>query len=121
MTDASQEVITGLLAAAFEAVPKALIVSDYRTIIFANAAMRSLLRVAGRAQIEGRDPLDFLHPDMYEAVQERRRLLRNGASGFRNLPVKLVAADGETIGADLAITPIEHDGFRFAVLLYEPK
>ena len=121
MTDANQDAITGLLAAAFEAVPKALLVSDYRTIIFANAAMRALLRVASREQIEGRDPLDFLHPDTHDAVRERRRLLRSGATGFRNLPTKLLAADGETIGADLAITPVEHDGFRFAVLLYEPR
>ena len=121
MTDASQQVVAGLLAAAFEAVPKPLIVSDYRTIIFANASMRALLRVASPTQIEGRDPLDFLHPDTHEAVRERRRMLRSGATGFRNLPIKLLAADGETIGAELAITPIEHDGFHFAVLLYEPK
>jgi len=121
MDDAGRDVIAGLLAAALEALPKPIVVSDYQTIIFANAAMRSLLRVASRTQIEGRDPLDFLHPDTHEAVKERRRLLRNGAAGFRNLPIKLLAADGETIGADLAITPIEHEGFRFAVLLYEPK
>ena len=121
MTDASHDVVAGLLAAALEAVPRPLVVSDYRTIIFANAAMRSLLRVSDPSQVEGRDPLDFLHPDIHEAVNERRRLLRAGTSGFRNLPIKLLTLDGDTVNTELTITPIEHDGFHFAVLLYEPK
>jgi PAS domain-containing protein len=122
MADADQSVVVAeLLAAALEALPKPLLVSDYRTIIFANACMRSLLRVDDRSQIEGRDPFAILHPDMHEAVAERRRLLRNGASGFRDLPVKLLTSDGETVHARLAITPIEHEGFRFAVLTYEPR
>lgn len=122
MADASQDgVVDGLLAAALEAMPKPLILSDYRTIIFANAAMRALLRVPDRSQIEGRDPLCFLHPDIHDAVNERRKLLASGASGFSRLPTKLISSDGETIVAELTITPVDHHGYRFAVLLYEPK
>ena len=121
MADARQDVVAGLLAAALEAVPKPLVVSDYRSIIFANASMRSLLRVSSRTEVEGRDPLDFLHPDIHEAVNERRHRLRDGANGFRDLPIKLVTADGDVVIADLSITPIEHEGFHFAVLLYDPK
>jgi two-component system, sporulation sensor kinase A len=122
MADAYQDlVVAELLATAFEAVPKPLIVSDYRTIIFANSSMRALLRVESPSQIEGHDPLEFLHPDIHEAVNERRRLLRDGAKGFRDLPIKLVTTDGGIVNASLAITPIEYEGFRFAVLMYEPK
>jgi PAS domain-containing protein len=121
MADANQDdaIVSALLAAAFEAIPRPLVVSDYRTIIFANESMRSVLRVSDRAEIEGRDPLDIIHPDLHEAVNERRRLLRDGANGFADLPVKLVAIDGTAINTKLSITPLEHEGFRFAVLLYE--
>ena len=121
MAEAAQNLaVAEILAAAFEVLPKPIIVSDYRVVILANAAMRALLHVEDRSDIEGVEAITLLHPDVREAVLERKRLLLAGASGFHDVPIKLLASDGTTVHARVTVTPIEHGDTQFAVLLYEP-
>lgn len=122
MADVDRDVaVARLLAAAMEALPKPLLVSDYRKIIFANASMRSVLRVAQRSQIEGHSALDFLHPDVHEAMMARREIFLRSPRAFSDVPLKLLATDGTAVSGLADIIPVECDAFRFVVVAHEPR
>ena len=110
-----------LLAAALDVVPHPLIVSDFRSVLFANAQMRALLGYSDRSELEGLDPLQIVHPDVHEAMRARRELLSNGSRGLTGVPTKLLAADSSVIAATVTIIPLRHEGFRCAVFTFTPR
>lgn len=107
MTDASQEVITGLLAAAIEAAPFATLITDARVVVFANAAARKLLKCEDRLTLEGKLVSEIVHRDGLETSRMRAEILKRSSNALHNLPVKLVALDGSRVSLLVAGTPIE--------------
>ena len=109
-----------MCAAALEVLPDIVLLHDEERILFANAACRRFLGATRPEDLEGH-PLDtIVHPDARDAGRERRRLLLDGDSPLKGIPVKLVALDGELKHLTVDAHPLVFDGVKAALVVAAP-
>lgn len=87
----------GLHEAALEGMPLPVIVHDLEMVIYANAEACRALGAASRELLEGRPLSEITHPDGREAGSERRRFLMETGHVFRDIAVKMLDVNGETV------------------------
>jgi PAS domain S-box-containing protein len=102
--------LTGLCAAALEAIPRPVVVSDHETILFANAAAARQLGAKTSAELIGLSISELLHPDCHDTAAERRRLLEESGHELHGLPSKVVGRDGSIISTVTDAHSIEFGG-----------
>jgi PAS domain S-box-containing protein len=107
------------MASLFEALPCPLVVTDLKSILFANAHARSMLKYAIPSDIVGRAFLDILHPDAHEAALHRAELLARTRKGLKRVPVKMLASDGSSVDVWVDATPVDHGSRCVFVFSYE--
>jgi PAS domain S-box-containing protein len=93
-----------------ELVPDAIWIEREGRIAFVNRACLQLLGADSVAQLLGRSPLDFIHPDFHSlAISRRKRLL---ADPQRNLYIekKIVPLHGEPKDVEVAETSFHDEG-----------
>jgi PAS domain S-box-containing protein len=108
-----------LLVAAFEALPRAIVISDFDRIVFANTHMCRLLGYEDRSAIVGSEYFFILHPDVRGAASERNKALRTGAA-VRGVPVKLITSGEHAINARFDVQQLVHEGTLYGVFVFEP-
>lgn len=102
--------LPGLCAAALEAIPRPVIVSNHTTILFANIAAARVFGAQAASQIIGLPANELLHPDCHATAAMRRQLLAESNQGLHDLPSKVVGVDGSIISTVTHAQPIELDG-----------
>jgi PAS domain S-box-containing protein len=112
------ELVAALLAAALQAIPHPLLISDYETILWVNEPCRRLLGAAKVDDIYSRPALDFAHPDMHEAMAERKDVVLLRHQRMDDLPMKFLALDGSARPDTVSLVPIEFDGRTCALALF---
>jgi PAS domain S-box-containing protein len=112
-TDA--ELVSALIAAAVQAIPHPLLISDYETVLWVNEPCRRLLAGSGTQDVTGRSVLDVVHPDMRKATAERKDVVLHRNQPMDGLPMKFVALDGSVVSDTVSLVPIEFDGRKCAL------
>lgn len=85
-----------------EVSPDAIFINRGGKIVFINRQGLDLLGAKGTQEVLGRSPLEFVHPDSHQTVEERIGLLLSGAA--EEVPVveeKFVRIDGSVVDAEL--------------------
>ena len=99
-----------MFEAILEVIPDIVLIHDAEVILFANAACRRFLAAQSPGDLEDR-PVDLIvHPDAYDAGRERRQLLLEGGRSIKNIPLKVIARDGQTKRVTVDAHPLELDG-----------
>jgi len=114
------ESLEGLCAAALDALPRSIIVSDHDNVLFANAAAARVIGAESSAELIGMGVNEIVHPDSHAAAAQRRQLLASSRQGLHGLPTKLVRRDGSTLSAITDAHPIEFGGGAAFVFLARP-
>jgi len=101
-------------------VPDIIMIHNEELVLFANAACRRFLAAQSPADIEGR-PVDIVvHADSFAAGRERRRLLLEGGSPIKGIPVKIVSLDNQTKHVTVNAYPLAVDGHVPAAAIIAP-
>lgn len=83
-------------------VPDAIWVERDNLIAFVNEACIGLLGADSAAEVVGRSPLHFIHPDFHDLAAERRRQLAAGCAPNSLVEKKIVRLDGRTTEVEIA-------------------
>ncbi|MCU0420713.1 MAG: PAS domain S-box protein [Cyclobacteriaceae bacterium] len=89
--------------------PLGIAVHHRGILLFANPFVCDLLGAAGRAQLEGRPLMDFVHAD-YQAVAQERSAQADRAEPLPPVEQKLVRLDGTTVTVIVSSIPIIYRG-----------
>jgi PAS domain S-box-containing protein len=82
--------------------PDAMLVHRRGTIIFANDACARLFGAASADELQGKDHLDFVHPDDRDAVKERMERFSGDFESVRRTETKFVRLDGRELHVGVA-------------------
>lgn len=85
--------------AALDALPHAVLVHDFSTILYVNTAACRAFRADEPSQLVGRQVAELVHPDGRAAGEQRRKMVLDQGATFTRLDVKLLALDGSVIYA----------------------
>ena len=90
--------------------PDAVVVHSGGEVVYVNAAGVKLYGASSPAEIIGKNPLDFVHPDYREAVQARMagHVEKGGPAPL--MEQKYIRADGSIIDVEVSGVPINYDG-----------
>jgi PAS domain-containing protein len=113
----SSAVRRSMFEAALEVLPDIVLIHDEELILFANAACRSLLAAESPQDLEGHPIELIVHPDAFAAGRERRRLLLDGDRVLRNIPLKVVALDGEAQHLTADAHPLVFNGAKAGMVI----
>ncbi len=94
--------------------PDAVVVHSGREIIYVNSAGVKLYGASSPAEIIGKNPLEFVHPDYREAVQARMADYAERREPAPLMEQKYIRADGGTIDVEVVGVPINYGGKRAA-------
>ena len=100
-----------------EHLPDIVYINRYERIIYINPAGVRLLRANSEADILGRSPFDFIHPDFHELVRERIHRAREAPMASPLTENCLVALDGTEIPVEVtAISYNSGEGIDIQVI-----
>jgi PAS domain S-box-containing protein len=85
--------------------PDGILIHANGNVRFANRGLADLLRVRDAAELVGIPVMEIVHPDSREAVRERIKQLRDGATALPWLEQKLVRKDGSIVEVEAAARP----------------
>ena len=88
--------------------PDAVVVHSGREIIYVNSAGVKLYGASSPAEIIGKNPLEFVHPDYREAVQARMADYAERREPAPLMEQKYIRADGGTIDVEVVGVPINY-------------
>jgi len=111
------ERLEGLCAAALNALPRTVVVSDSDRILFANDAAARALGAESATELIGMSVDEIVHPDSHAAAAQRRELLARSRQELRGLPTKLRLRDGTAVNTIADAHPVEFDGQSAFVFL----
>src|SRR4029077_12789442 len=86
--------------------PDAIWVHRQGTIIIANRACEALLGASSPGELLGRNVLDFVHPDLREAVREKIQNQPYDTNPVRHYDSKSVGVDGREIDVEVVVCSI---------------
>ena len=115
---AGRALVAGLVSAAVAAVPHPLMISDYDTVVFANAPACEIMRARTLDELVGQPADRFVHPDIREAYALRKPLIVERRQSIRDVPTKFVALDGSAIVGRSHLISIEFDGRPSVMWVY---
>ena len=98
-----------------ELVPDAIWIERENAIVFANRACLQLLGAETAAQVIGRSPLDFIHPEFHALAAQRREQLGVGSETNALIEKSIVRIDGGTTDVEMAESRF-HDQGTVAIL-----
>lgn len=115
-TTASNEI--GLLHAAMNLLPQAILIHSETQVLFANLATLELLGADDPAQLVGLPVSRIVHPDAAAAGAARRALLLEHGHAVSELPLKLVGVDGVSRYVSVSGRAIDYaDGERAIMVI----
>jgi PAS domain S-box-containing protein len=85
----------------FEIVPDPVWIDLHHRLVLANTAMVTMLRASSAADIVGKSPFDFIHPDYHALIRSR---IRQALSTEKTMPViqeRLVRFDGSEVWVEV--------------------
>jgi two-component system, LuxR family, sensor kinase FixL len=100
----------------FELFPDAAILEIDGRIISANASALRLLGAEKSGQVEGREILEFTHPDSHRSLRDRLVRLPEGKSESTGVEEKFVRLDGKEVTVSLVLKSVDFGGV-FATLV----
>ena len=118
VTPVDRELVAELVSAAVDSVPHPLVITDYATILFANAPACRLNGLTRPDELVGQPLSRFLHPDTREAVEQRRPVVVERRHTLRNVPTKFLTMDGTELSGSSHLVPIQFDGRPCVLWLY---
>ena len=92
--------------------PDAVVVHSEGEIVYVNAAGVKLYGASSPAEMIGRSPLEFVHPDYREAVQARIAGNTGREEPAPLMEQKYVRADGSVIDVEVVGVPVNYGGKR---------
>jgi two-component system, cell cycle sensor histidine kinase and response regulator CckA len=90
--------------------PDAIWVHRQGTIIIANRACEALLGASSPGELLGRNVLEFVHPDLREAVREKIQNQPYDTNPVRHYDSKSVGVDGREIDVEVVVCSILYQG-----------
>ena len=93
-----------------ELVPDAIWLERDGRIVFANRACLQLLGGDSAAQVLGKSPLQFIHPDFHAVATERRQRVAMGHGSSPLMDKQIVRLDGEIRDVEIAETSFHDEG-----------
>ncbi len=106
-----------MFSASLEVLPDILLIHDDATILFANLACRRVLGAQSPEDLEGRPIELIVHPDATAAGRQRRRLLLDGDSSLKNIPLKVLGLDGLARHLTADAYPLANNGIRAGMVV----
>jgi len=107
----------GSFRALVEGSPDGIVVHHQGVIVFANAALATMLGWGAPAEMIGQPVLTFVHPDDRPLVYQRVRRLQNGATSVPYAEERLVRRDGSAVHASIGGLRIDFGGFGCVVAI----
>lgn len=99
-----------------EVLPNAVFINSGGKIVFCNPSCVRLFGAAQPAEILGRSPFEFFHPDYHSQIQGRIKTMLERAESVPGIDEKIIRLDGRTIPVYVVATPIKDNGLN-AVLV----
>lgn len=103
--------------AIIDALPVPILIQDFDTILFANAAARTYLQTPEGDRVEGQPIAAIVHPDGMDAMVERVQFVFDTQHTLRGVPVKVRTFDGRPFHTVADAYPIQSDGVLAALIL----
>lgn len=104
------ESLAGLYAAALDALPRSVVVTDQETVLLVNAAAARAFGADSPTDLVGLPVDAMVHPDCHATAALRRQLLASSREELLGLPTKLVRCDGSSVNVVADAHPVEFDG-----------
>jgi len=90
--------------------PVGIVVYRQDCILLANAYMLKRVGLSCMDDLDGKDVIQFIHPDDREAASQRIRKVLEDGETFHQVPVRYLNASGDTLDFELSSTPIQYNG-----------
>ena len=90
--------------------PDMIFVNRDDRIFFINQAGVDLLRASSTAEVLGRSPFEFFHPDDHSQIRQRIARLRSGPGTAPIVELHLITLDGRVIDVDVQAASYYSDG-----------
>ncbi|MCU0631856.1 MAG: PAS domain S-box protein [Methanolinea sp.] len=111
----SEERYRRLMATTFDA----MAIHREGKIIFVNEVAARLMGASNRAEIEGKDTLDLVHPDSRNEVVERIARMTSDPDGVMPpIEEKFIRLDGQVIDAEVIATSVIEKGERAFLVIF---
>ena len=102
----SSDQLARLCAVALDLLERTILVSDHKTVLYANPATARLLRANSASELIGLPAEQLSHPDSRSAAHLRRTIAEELGQGLSELPTKIVARDGTIYSGITDMCPI---------------
>ncbi|MBL8817280.1 MAG: PAS domain S-box protein [Planctomyces sp.] len=99
-----------------DVLPDAVFVNSGGKIVFCNPSCVRLFGAEQPAEILGRCPFEFFHPDYHSLIQHRIATMLGKSESVPGIDEKIVRIDGRTVPVYVVATPIKDNGVN-AVLV----
>lgn len=97
MPGGDAHILPALLEATLDVLDTPVLIHSMDAVVYANAAALRMLRAPDRASVEGLPLQRIVHPDGWQAGEERRRIMFEHGSDIPRVRVKLRTLDGATL------------------------
>jgi PAS domain S-box-containing protein len=93
-----------------DVLPTALFIHSEGKIVFCNPEYIRLIGANSEAEILGRNPFDFIHPDYHAIARARMAKMADTNQSMPGIEIRLLRPDGKTLPAYSVSTPLTYHG-----------